>query len=330
MAIGIKDVAMAAGVSIATVSHVLNSTRYVSDETRRKVEKAMKDLSYSPNYLAKSLKENKSNVIGLVVPDISNFFFTEIAGAIETRLREQGYNLILCNTDENLELEKQHIAHLQSYMVSGIIIAPTTREYNYRSLFKTYDYPAVFIDRRLNTPQGDSVYVDTKSVSKKAVEHLISKGHRNIAFIGALKSLSTTEDRYAGYAEALYEHGIAVRPELTGFGGAKDDSGFEICRNILENKPDVTAIFVSTSMMSIGAMRYLVDNRIAVPDKMAIIGFDDYMWTGITNPPLSTIKQPTVELGVKSADLLLKRIEDRSSDIVNEVLQAELIIRESC
>ena len=329
MACGIKDVATAAGVSIATVSHVLNRTRNVSDATRRKVEKAMKDLEYCPNYLAKSLKENKSNVIGLVVPDISNFFFTEIAGAVEMRLRKLGYNLILCNTDENLEQEKQQIAHLQSYMVSGMIIAPTTREYNYRKLFHTYDYPVVFIDRRLNTPQGDCVYVDTKSVSMEATEYLISKGHKRIAFIGALPELSTTVDRFGGYAEALKAHGIPLDMDIVGFGGAKDDSGYEICRKLLSHK-DVTALFVSTSMMSIGAMRYLVESNISIPDEIAIIGFDDYMWTGITSPPLSNIKQPTVELGERATDILMKRIEDRNTDIRNEVLKAHLIIRESC
>ena len=326
---GIKDVALAAGVSIATVSHVLNSTRYVSDETRKKVEKAMKDLSYSPNYLAKSLKENRSNVVGLVVPDISNFFFTEIAGAIETTLRKYGYNLILCNTDENFQQEKEHISHLQSYMVSGMIIAPTTREYNYRKLFNSYNYPVVFIDRRLNTPQGDSVYVDTKSVSKKAVEYLIGKGHRRIAFIGASRSISTTEDRFEGYSEALKEHDIPLDMNHVGFGGAKDDSGYEVCGRILEEN-DVTALFVSTSMMTIGAMRYLVEKGISIPDQIALIGFDDYMWTGITNPPLSTIKQPTVELGETAADILIKRIADRNADIRNVVLDAELIIRQSC
>ena len=326
---GIKDVALAAGVSIATVSHVLNSTRYVSDETRKKVEKAMKDLSYSPNYLAKSLKENRSNVVGLVVPDISNFFFTEIAGAIETTLRKYGYNLILCNTDENFQQEKEHISHLQSYMVSGMIIAPTTREYNYRKLFNSYNYPVAFIDRRLNTPQGDSVYVDTKSVSKKAVEYLIGKGHRRIAFIGASRSISTTEDRFEGYSEALKEHDIPLDMNHVGFGGAKDDSGYEVCGRILEEN-DVTALFVSTSMMTIGAMRYLVEKGISIPDQIALIGFDDYMWTGITNPPLSTIKQPTVELGETAADILIKRIADRNADIRNVVLDAELIIRQSC
>ena len=329
MACSIKDVASAAGVSIATVSHVLNDTRYVTEETRRKVVKAMKDLEYSPNYLAKSLKENKSNVIGLVVPDISNFFFTEIAGAIETRLRKLGYNLILCNTDENLEQEKQQIAHLQSYMVSGMIIAPTTREYNYRKLFHAYDYPVVFIDRRLNTPQGDCVYVDTKSVSKEATEYLIGKGHKRIAFIGALRELSTTVDRFEGYAEALDAHGIPLDMDIVGFGGAKDDSGYEICRKLLVHE-DITALFVSTSMMSIGAMRYLVEQDISIPDEIAIIGFDDYMWTGITSPPLSTIKQPTIELGEKATDILMERIKNRNADIRSEVLKAHLIIRESC
>lgn len=329
MGAGIKEVALRAGVSTATVSHVINHTRYVSDETTMKVEKVMKELSYSPNYLAKMLKEKKSNVVGMVVPDVSNFFFTEIAEAVEKKLKSEGYTMILCNTDENLEAEKEQITQLQSYMVSGIIIAPTTMDYNYRRLVSSYDYPMVFIDRRLNTPQGDSVLVDGVNVTESAIDYLIGKGHTRIGFIGGHSGISTTNDRYTGYLNALKKHGIAINPAYSVFGDAQMASAYALCEKLM-NLNEVTAMLVSSSLMSIGAMQYLVKNKYDIPGEIAIIGYDDYNWTSITSPPLTTIKQPTARMGELAAELLLKRINNKERAFEDIVLDAQLIIRQSC
>lgn len=329
MAVRIKDVADKAGVSVATVSHVINGTKHVSDKKRTCIMEAINELSYTPNYLAKSLKENKSKVIGLVIPDISNYFFTEIATAIEHTLSLSGYNLLLCNSNEELELEIRHIKQLRSYMVSGMIIAPTTKDYDYRSLLGNADYPIIFIDRKLSNVQGDSISVDGAEAIEKAMDYLISKGHKSIGFIGAQTALSTTEDRFAGYKQALEKHGIAYNPRICGFGKAKIVEAREICKKIL-SEDKVTALIVSSSLMSFGAMQFLSDYMIKIPDEIAIIGYDDYIWSTITTPPMSTISQPTKEIGEKAAKLILERIKNPEKDIENIVLNAKLIIRQSC
>lgn len=329
MAIGIRDVANRAGVSVATVSHVLNNTKHVSDKTKERILKAIDELSYSPNYLAKSLKENKSKVIGLIVPDISNYFFTEVATIVEKKLNQQGYNVILCNSNEDINLEIQHIKQLKSYMVSGIIIAPTTRDYNYRKLIGNMEYPLVFIDRRLDSIQGDSIIVDGCSAVEQAVDHLIYKGHKRIAFIGASKGLSTTEDRFKGYIASLQKHQITFDQQICGFGDPKIKSSMELCKKILADR-SITALLVSSSLMSIGAVQFLSNSSIKVPEEVAIIGYDDYIWSGITTPPLSTIKQPTSEIGEKAAELITERIITPNKKIENIILPAELILRESC
>ena len=329
MAVGIKDVAERAGVSTATVSHVINKTRYVSAEITSKVEKAMEELSYIPNLMAKSLKVNRSNVVGLIVPDISNFFFTEIASVIENTLHKKGYNLVLCNTNENLQLEKEHISFIQSYKSCGMIIAPTTKSFDYASLLQEKDFPVVFFDRRLDHPIGDSVTVDTYTLTKKAVSHMISQGHRRIAFIGGHQGLSTTEDRIEGYKAALADGGIPFDPALVEVGNAKLDVAYDICSRVIA-KQNVSAVFVASSLMSVGVMKYLVDNKFSIPEQIAVIGFDDYVWNEVTYPPMTTIKQPTTAMGETAARLAVERIENRSLKHRNIILDGEIVFRQSC
>lgn len=325
----IKNVAELAGVSVATVSHVINNTRFVAQETRAKVEAAMEALNYVPNSIARSLRTNKSKTVGLLVPDISNFFFTAIAEAIEKVLRQNGYNLVLCNTDENLEIEKQNIALLNAQLVSGMIIAPTTHNFDYRGLFKEEKYPLVFIDRETDQLQCDTVSVDGMSATKQAISVMIDKGHSRIGYIKGLAGLSTSNERFLGYAEALHEHGIELDESLVFCGDSRRESGYKLCLELLKKK-DVTAMYVSNNLMAVGAMQCLADQRVKVPDQMAIVGFDDYNWATITNPPLSTIKQPTAELGAAAARLIVDRIKNPNAAYKKYVYAAEFVQRKSC
>ncbi len=331
MAITIKDVAVEAGVSIATVSHVLNGTRVVMPETSKKVLSAMDRLGYSPNALARGLKQKKTNVVGLIVPDISNFFFTAIASSIESELRKHGYDLVLCNSNENLDFEISQILNLNSYFAQGIIIAPTTYDFDYRHLLPSRDYPVVFFDRRLKVQQGDSVTVDSRSVTKEAVLHLLAKGHRNIAFIGASDSISTTVDRLGGYKDALEEYGIKADRSIIKNGEPTTEVGKELCNELLENRAahGFTAMIVASSLMSIGAMKCLIGQGIEIPSDIAFIGFDDYCWTELIRPLLSTVIQPTAEIGEKAVELLLSRMNGSSDDFRSIELKASFINRES-
>ena len=329
MAANISDVARKANVSTATVSHVLNNTRVVKEETRNKVLKAIEELNYSPNILAKSLKENKSNVVGLLIPDISNYFFTEIAKSVEKTLQEKGFNLILCNTNEDPELEEAQIRHLQSMMVSGLIIASSDKERDYRQYFHDSAYPLVFIDRQVTKKQGDSVMVDSYSSVVNAINLLVEKGHRKIGFIGGDPNLSTTSERLKGYKDSLLANNIPYDENIVGLAESKVENGYDICRNILAKGKKITALFIATSMMSIGAVQYLVESKVSIPDEIALIAYDDYVWALIANPPLTTIKQPTKEIGEKAANLLVERIKKKDKAFSEEILNAEIIIRSS-
>lgn len=329
MSVRLKDVASKAGVSVATVSHVVNNTKPVSEKTKARIEAAIKELSYTPNFLAKSLKENRSKVIGLIIPDISNYYFTEIASIIEQRLNDAGYNMILCNSNENLELEIQHIQQLKAYMVSGMIIAPTTMDFDYRKLVASQDYPIVFIDRKLSTLQGDSIIADGACAVEEAVSYLIKKGHKRIGFIGANRGLSTTANRFLGYQNALKKNGIPLDSSLCVFGEPKINPAMSLC-NQLFSQTNISALLVSSSLMSIGAVQFFTKNNIKIPEQIALIGYDDYIWSTITAPPLSTIKQPTSEIGYKAAETMLNRLEKGNTPITEILLNSEFIIRESC
>ena len=329
MSVRLKDVASKAGVSVATVSHVVNNTKPVSEKTKARIEAAIKELSYTPNFLAKSLKENRSKVIGLIIPDISNYYFTEIASIIEQRLNDAGYNMILCNSNENLELEIQHIQQLKAYMVSGMIIAPTTMDFDYRKLVASQDYPIVFIDRKLSTLQGDSIIADGACAVEEAVSYLIKKGHKRIGFIGANRGLSTTANRFLGYQNALKKNGIPLDSSLCVFGEPKINPAMSLCSQLF-SQTNISALLVSSSLMSIGAVQFFTKNNIKIPEQIALIGYDDYIWSTITAPPLSTIKQPTSEIGYKAAETMLNRLENGSTPITEILLNSEFIIRESC
>ena len=283
----IKDVAVKSGVSVATVSHVINNTRFVSEETRTKILAAMEELKYVPNSMARSLRTNKTNTVALLIPDISNFFFTEVAEAIEGVLSEKGYSLFLCNTGESISIEKKQIMLMSSQLVSGIIIAPTSREFDYRSMFTDIKYPIVFIDRKTYKLQADVVMVDGKTATYNAVSSLIKKGHKRIGYIAGRDGLSTTDERLSGYLEAIEQNGIPLDESLIKRGDSKHESGYQLTEELI--KTDATAIFVSNNLMAVGAMKCLSNNNISIPKRMAIIGFDDYNWATITNPPLSTI-----------------------------------------
>ena len=276
MSVRLKDVASKAGVSVATVSHVVNNTKPVSEKTKARIEAAIKELSYTPNFLAKSLKENRSKVIGLIIPDISNYYFTEIASIIEQRLNDAGYNMILCNSNENLELEIQHIQQLKAYMVSGMIIAPTTMDFDYRKLVASQDYPIVFIDRKLSTLQGDSIIADGACAVEEAVSYLIKKGHKRIGFIGANRGLSTTANRFLGYQNALKKNGIPLDSSLCVFGEPKINPAMSLCSQLF-SQTNISALLVSSSLMSIGAVQFFTKNNIKIPEQIALIGYDDYI-----------------------------------------------------
>lgn len=331
MSARIKDVAEKANVSTATVSHVINSTRYVAEETKLKVQQAMRDLDYRPNSVARSLRSRKSNTIGLLVPilnsDTSNFFFMSISQGIQSKLREHGYHLILSNSNEDFEEEKEQIKVFNTQNIDGLIIAPTSDSHDYQHEIGS-GYPIIFIDRLPDNYNGDGIIVDGFKGAYDATQHLIDKGHKNVGFISGELDISTSRERFEGYKKALLDNGLQMKDHSVRVGKSSFESGFQFAKEIVE-MGDVSALFIANNVMTMGAISYLQKNNIFIPDQLAVIGFDDYDWTKVTNPPLTVIQQPAFELGEKAAEMLIKKIADPSIELGIKRLATKLIERNS-
>jgi len=325
-----KDVAKKAGVSTATVSHVINKTRFVKEETKIRVEEVMKKLDYYPNFAAQSLRTQKTKVIGLIVPDISNFFFTIVIRKIENILKKYGYNLIISDSNEDLKIEKEQIKIFNARLVDGLIIAPASGDHTFLKRLLNRNIPVVFIDRKpQNYCPGDCVLAENMEGAYKAVSMLIKKGHSKIGAIAGLPGLTTSKERIIGYKRALVDYGIKVDQNMIKIGDNRFDSGYKSTKELLSNTK-ITALFVVNNLITIGAMQFLKEKQIKVPDELAIVGFDDYKWASITNPPLSVVKQPSPEIGEKASELLIKRIKkEEIGDYKEYRLSTELVIRDS-
>lgn len=325
-----KDVAQKVGVSTATVSHVINKTRFVREETKKKVLKAIKGLNYYPDSAARSLRSRKSNVVGLLVPDISNFFFASIAKSVESTLKRNGYNLIFSNSNENLESEIEQIKILNAQLVDGLIMAPVPGDHTFLNELLNGDYPVVFIDRKPKGYQGDCVLGDNIKGTYDAISMLIKKGHSRIGIIIGLPGLTTTEERLIAYKKALIDYKLKIDEDLIKVGYSQFEEGYKSTKELLEHT-DITALFVSNNLMTVGAIKYLKEKQVAIPGDIAIIGFDDYKWASITEPSLSMVKQPVHDIGEKASTLLIKRIKKEEIGTYKEYrLPTRLVIRDSC
>lgn len=332
MAATMKDVAKQACVSVATVSHVINGTRYVSDEVRSKVLKTMRELGYTVNTIARSLRNQKTNTVGLIVPDISNFFFSEIVQSVESVLRENNYKLVLVNTNENIDYEKEHIRVLKNQLIDGLIVAPATSAtdgQSYLSEMIDENCPIVFIDRKPKGYVGDCILANNSEATYNSIDFLIKKGHEKIGIITGIPGLTTTDERLEGYRKALKDNGLGIDEALIKIGDSKVGSGYKLTKELLSVQ-GITAIFVANNLMTIGSIKYLIEKQINIPKDIAIIGFDDYEWASISNPPLTVVKQPAYEIGEKAAQVLLERIKNPGMENNEYRLDSTFIVRNSC
>jgi LacI family transcriptional regulator len=342
-----KDVAERAGVSTTTVSHVINQTRFVSEENRSKVQEAMKALGYQPNAIAKSLRQKSTNTIGLMISDIANPFFTSLIRGVEDVANAAGFNLILCNTDEKPEKEYTYLDVLQQKQVDGVIVAPTGENLDYFEALVDNGFPMVFIDRRLEGIACPAVLADNENGSYEAVSHLIGLGHRRIGIVVGLLGVTSTTERLRGYQKALAEHGLPFDKELVLPGKSKVESGREAALQLLALTARPSAIFATNNQMTIGVMRALHEQGVRCPDDMAVVGFDDFEWASAFRPLLTTVAQPVYDMGRVAAETLIERIRnkgetgdkggagvtgkaDRAGAKQVITLGCTLVVRESC
>lgn len=325
----IREVAKRAGVSYATVSHVINDTRFVSQATRDRVLAAMDELNYRPNALARSLRKGKTNTIGLILPDSANPFFAEIGRSVEDSAFNLGYSVILCNTERNPHREQLYVDVLSKKQVDGIIFVATGEQVDSLNFLLSQEVPVVLIDRDLPNSEVDAVLTDNQQGGYLATQHLIELGHRRIACIAGPSHITPSAERVIGYKQALEEAGLPFDETLVVRGDHHPGSGHHITSALLDLNPRPTAIFALNDLMAIGALHGAAKAGCRIPEDLAIIGFDNIDLTSFTNPPLTTIAQPKAEIGSLAAKFLAERIKDKTCPPRRIVLPTELIVRES-
>lgn len=325
----IKDVADAAGVSTATVSRVLANKPHVRQAVKERVMEVVNELNYRPNRVARSLRSQKSTIIGLIVSDIENPFFHQVSRAVEDAAHEMGYSVMLCNNDENPDKERRYLHLIRDENLAGVILSPTRQTADNFSETSELNIPVVVIDRRVSNAEVDNVLIDNVLAAHTLATHLIEHGYCRIGAIFGMGS-TTGRERREGFVRALKEHDLQPSTDLVKYANPREEDGFNTTMKLLQLSAPPDAILTSNSLLAAGALRALRENRKAVPEEIAFASFDETTWAKLVVPALTVIEQPTYEIGRTAAELLIKRIEDptRSNRVV--ILKAKLNIRQSC
>lgn len=329
MSTKIEDVAREAGVSTATVSRVLAGKPYVSEELRRRVLEAARALNYRPSRVARSLRVQRSRIIGLIISDIQNPFFTSIVRAVEDVAQQQQYSVFLCNSDEDSDKEATYVELMLAEQVSGLIVAPTARSNDLYRKLVAMQVPVIAIDRRVSDVAMDMVVCDNVRAAREVVSHLVEGGYRRIAAVLSGLEISTGAERYQGYVEALTSHGLAVQPELVRTGSPRTPNGYAMTMDLLQQSPPPDAIFAGNNLLTVGALHAIHDLGLRIPEDIGFAAFDEMDWMFLVKPALTVVKQPTYEMGQRAAELLLQRIADPSRPAQVVTLQPTIKLRES-
>jgi LacI family transcriptional regulator len=323
----IYDVGKRAAVSVATVSAVINNTSYVSPELRKRVEEAIRELNYSPNLLARGLANQKTLTLGVLVPDISNFFFPELVRGVEDKAKEEGYTIILGSSDNQLDKEEVYLKVFLSKRVDGIVLvkSPGAMSPYFLQLLNKSGPPLVLLDREYSDLLADSVVADDVGGGYLATKHLLELGHRRIGIICGVPGTSTTAGRLRGYEKALQEFHLKIDSSLVVTGDYQTESGYTAGLALLERNP--TAVFISNYMMTIGFLRALEERKLSSPKDVSIVSYDDFIWNDIFSPHLTCVTQPKYNLGYKAAAILLSRIQKKHKRLRRVVLENTLHVR---
>ena len=328
----IKDIAKILGISISTVSRALKSHPDISDETKNQVKELARKLNYKPNALALSLRSNKTNTIGVIIPEVVHHFFSSVIGGIEDVAYDRGYNVMVCQSNESYDREVINAQALLSNRVDGILvsIAKTTLNFDHFRSFQDQDVPMVFFDRICPEVITDRVIFNDEAGAFLAIEHLIKVGCKKIAHFSAPQNLLIGQGRFAGYQRALRQNNIPFDPNLVLPCDTRED-GLEKTSGFLINNPDVDGIFAVNDSTAIAVMQVIQKMGKRVPNDIAVIGFGDGPNALIAYPPLTTIEQKGYEMGKEAITLLLNKIENETSidSFQTKVLTPTLIARES-
>jgi LacI family transcriptional regulator len=329
-AASIYDVARESGVSVFTVSEVVNKKSHVTKKLRDRVEKTIRKLNYRPNLIARSLAKQKTHTIGMIVPDIANPFFPMVVRGAEDAAQKHGYNLLLCNSDDSLEKEERAIELLLSKRVDGILLTKAVGDFRapLRQMIKEVKIPFVLVMRTFPKLTADAVITDDYQGAYDAVCHLARAGRRRIGLISGPLKVSNAVARWQGFHDSLKAMGLPFEKELIVEGDYRIESGYRAGHALLSHRPD--GIYVANHLMTVGLLKAAEEMGLGCPEDFGLVSFDDYPWLGIFRPRLTTVELPKHQLGSEAAELLIKRISGDRSKTVLRKLQPELRIRESC
>jgi LacI family transcriptional regulator len=324
--VNIRAVAESARVSPATVSRVLNGSTRVREESRRRVLEAVERMEYRPNRLARNLRKQQAEIIGVVVSDIENPHFSETVRVIEDEAYKAGYRVLLCNSDETPEKQQAYLEMLADERVLGAIVSPADQRGSGVEALLTHGIPVVAFDREIARPGADAVVCDNVEGLRRLTEHLIWLGHERIAYVGGRPDVETGAERLEGYTAAMRAAG------LTPFaldGGFRTDAADDAVAALVAQVPRPSAIVVANNLMTIGALRALRRMTLRVPDDVAVAAVDDPAWAELVDPPLTTLAQPVRRMAQTAMELVIERIEGRTEER-RVVLPMELRVRRSC
>jgi LacI family transcriptional regulator len=326
----IRDVAKLAEVSTATVSATLSGRAFVSEALRGRVLRAVETLGYSPDPMARSLKGGGTRLIGIVIPDITNPFYTELVHHLQEGARAAGHSVLLCVTDNDPERESISLSLLRGYRADGIILCPAAPSESYAApAFKPVG-ATVLVDSAPSSLPLDTVAINNEWAGLIAARHILSLGHRDIGTIAGPNHLLTGAERLAGFCAELSEAGAPLDIQFLRTCNFTQDDAYKACIDLLGCKRRPTALFVANNTMLIGVMRAIADAQMVCPDDISIIAVDDFDWAHVFRPRLTVIRQPVRAIAETAFFLLQRRIIDRDLPTIHEILPTELVVRDSC
>jgi DNA-binding LacI/PurR family transcriptional regulator len=326
-----KDIARLAGVSLGTVSHVLNDSAGVREPLRQRVLKAVQSAGYQPSQLARALRRDKTNMIGMIIPDITNPFFPAVVRGAEDVAFSNGYRLILCNTDNDHSKELAHLTELRTYLPAGLIVIPS----NFSDLttqaesYQLAGTGVVCVDRLPKNWSGDTVTADNEAGAYQATRCLIQMGHTKLAAISGPLHLTNAKDRLGGFKRALRESKLSLAPEYVQETTFDKHGGYSKTNILLRLIPRPTAVFAGNDLIAFGALLAIRDAGLRCPEHVSVMGFDDLDLAEMTNPSLSSVSQSGYQLGTTAARLLLDRLEGDDGPAKHLILETTLKIRNS-
>lgn len=326
-----KDVALAAGVSIYTVSATLSDSAPVSPELRRRVKQAVAALGYERNSVARGLRQGTSSLIGLIVSDVTNPFFTELVDGIQTEARQRGYSVLLGISGHDVAREAELLRLMRSHQAAGTILGPAGGPSDYHAEdLAGGRMKVVAIDNAFPALGIDSVALDNRKAAILAVSYLIDLGHRRIAMVSGLPRQHVAGQRLAGYRETLRRRGVSFTPALVKSGNFRLEDGYAACKELMRGAPPPSALFVANNLMLIGVMRALGDLGLRVPQDVSVCSIDDFPWAAAFQPALTVVQQPVAEMAVAAFRTLAARLDGENGPAARQLFAPRLLVRQSC